>query len=356
MNKVLMKGNEAMALAAIKAGCDAFFGYPITPQNELPEYLSLHMQKHGKVFVQAESEVAAINMVYGAAGTGANVLTSSSSPGIALKQEGISYCAGSELPAVIINVMRGGPGLGSIQPSQADYNQITRGGGNGDYHVLSYAPESIQEAVDLIAQSFAVAQRYRNPVMIAVDGLIGQMMEPVFLDHIHPTPIDQPIWAANGESQKRGHKNKVVSLFLDTTDLEKHNLKLKAKYDAMVAHEQRYECVHCEDANIVIVAFGSVARLARSVIQTLRIEGLKVGLLRPITLWPFPQEAFDGLSENVTDLITMEMSLGQMHQDVLIVNQGQRKTHWFGRSGGVVPGVTEMASAVREALHKGGVV
>ena len=355
MNKVLMKGNEAMALAAIKGGCDAFFGYPITPQNELPEYLSLHMHKHGKVFVQAESEVAAINMVYGAAGTGANVLTSSSSPGIALKQEGISYCAGSELPAVIINVMRGGPGLGSIQPSQADYNQITRGGGNGDYHVLSYAPESIQEAVDLIAQSFAVAQRYRNPVMIAVDGLIGQMMEPVSLDHIQPASIDAPTWAANGEAAQRGHKNTVVSLFLDTTDLEKHNLKLKAKYDAMVAHEQRYECVQCDDAQIVIVAYGSVARLARSVIQTLRSEGLNVGLLRPITLWPFPQEAFDGLGENVTDLITMEMSLGQMHQDVLIVNQGLRRTHWFGRSGGVVPGVAEMAHAVRQALSQGGV-
>ncbi len=355
MAKVLMKGNEAMALAAIKGGCDAFFGYPITPQNELPEYLSYHMQKHGKVFVQAESEVAAINMVYGAAGAGARVLTSSSSPGIALKQEGISYMAGSELPAVIINVMRGGPGLGSIQPSQADYNQVTRGGGNGDYHLLSFAPESIQEAVNIIKDSFRLADKYRNPVMIAVDGLIGQMMEPVDLDVPIDLAMEEKPWAADGHSGKRQKNNKIVSLFLDTKDLETHNLKLHKKYQAIIQDEQRYELVQCDDADLVLVAYGSMARIARSAIALARQKGYRVGLLRPITLWPFPEQGFNALSAKVTDLMTVEMSLGQMHQDVLIVNQGKRRTHWFGRTGGVVPSAEEMLEAIEKVVLKGAV-
>ncbi len=355
MAKVLMKGNEAMALAAIKGGCDAFFGYPITPQNELPEYLSYHMQEHGKIFVQAESEVAAINMVYGAAGAGARVLTSSSSPGIALKQEGISYMAGSELPAVIINVMRGGPGLGSIQPSQADYNQVTRGGGNGDYHLLAYAPESIQEAVDIIKDAFRVADKYRNPVMVAIDGLIGQMMEPVDLDKPIDLDLQSKPWAADGHGAKRGKNNKILSLFLDTKDLETHNLKLKVKYDQMVSEEQRYELVQTDDAELVIVAYGSMARIARSAIAMARQKGYRVGMLRPITLWPYPVQGFEALASNVTHLLTAEMSLGQMHQDVLIANEGQRQTHWFGRTGGVVPSADELFDVIENIILKGGV-
>ncbi len=351
MAKVLMKGNEAMALAAIKGGCDAFFGYPITPQNEVPEYLSYHMKEYGRVFVQAESEVAAINMVYGAAGAGARVLTSSSSPGIALKQEGISYMAGSQLPAVIINVMRGGPGLGSIQPSQGDYNQVTRGGGNGDYHVLSFGPETLQETVDLVRQAFDIADYYRNPVMIAVDGLIGQMMEPVDLDNEIPK-MDLPPkdWAANGKSGERGKRNTIVSLHLDTQGLEGHNLALKKKYDEMVEKEQRYEMIQTDDADIVIVAYGTVARVVRSVIETLREEGIKVGLLRPITLWPFPEKAFEKLPESAKMLLTVEMSLGQMHQDVRMVNEGKRKLAFYGRAGGIVPEADEIADEVRKLV------
>lgn len=351
MGKVLMKGNEAMALAAIKGGCDAFFGYPITPQNEIPEYLSYHMVKEGRVFVQAESEVAAINMVYGAAGAGARVLTSSSSPGIALKQEGISYLAGSELPCVIISVMRGGPGLGGIQPSQGDYNQITRGGGNGDYHLLAYAPESLQETVDIVKQSFDLADYYRNPVMIAVDGLIGQMMEPVEIDKAVPKKDLEPKdWAADGHSGERGKRNTIVSLHLDPYDLEKHNLKLKAKYDEMIKNEQRYELINTEDADIVIVAYGTMARIARSAIETLKEEGINVGMIRPISIWPFPRKAFKEIPDSVHTLLTVEMSLGQMNQDVHLANNGRRNVEFFGRAGGVVPEPQEIIDVVKKIV------
>ncbi len=351
MGKVLMKGNEAMALAAIKGGCDAFYGYPITPQNELPEYLSKHMHHQGKVFVQAESEVAAINMVYGAAGAGARVLTSSSSPGIALKQEGISYMAGSELPGVIINVMRGGPGLGGIQPSQADYNQITRGGGNGDYHVLSFAPESLQETVNIVKESFSLADYYRNPVMIAVDGLIGQMMEPVELDQeINEKASPEKTWAANGESGKRGKINKIVSLALDPYELEKHNLKLQKKYHEMIATEQRYEAIQTDDAEIVIVAYGTMARIARTAIKSLREEGIKVGMIRPISIWPFPTKAFKNLPNTVKTLLAVEMSLGQMRQDVVLAINGQLPVEFYGRAGGVVPEASEIIDKVKSII------
>ncbi len=344
-----MKGNEAMALAAIKGGCDAFFGYPITPQNEIPEYLSYHMEENDRIFVQAESEVAAINMVYGAAGAGARVLTSSSSPGIALKQEGISYIVGSELPCVIINVMRGGPGLGGIQPSQGDYNQITRGGGNGDYHMMAFAPETLQETVDVVKESFDLADYYRNPVMIAVDGLIGQMMEPVDIDKAIPKrDLPEKTWAATGESGKRGSRNKIVSLHLDPYDLEKHNLKLKEKYDKMVENEQRYEMISTDDAEIILVAYGSMARIARSAVKALREEGIKVGIIRPITIWPFPEKAFVDLPESVHTLLTLEMSLGQMLQDVKIVNQGRYELAFYGRAGGVVPETDEIIEQVRK--------
>ena len=346
MAKVLMKGNEAMALAAIKAGCDAFYGYPITPQNELPEYLSKHMKSNGRAFVQAESEIAAINMVYGAAGAGARVMTSSSSPGIALKQEGITYLAGAQLPAVIINVMRGGPGLGGIQPSQADYKQITRGGGNGDYYLYSLAPESLQEAVNCVKEAFDIADYFRNPVMIAVDGLIGQMMEPVDFDI--PTKkwdLPEKTWKADGNRDNRG-KNIINSLYLDPNDLENHNLVLKAKFDEMKRDHQRYEMINMENADIVIVAFGSTSRIARSSVEILKEKGINCGILRPITIYPFPEKAFRELPETVKDLLVVEMSLGQMIDDVKIANEGRLPIHFYGRVGGIVPEAEEIADQV----------
>jgi 2-oxoglutarate ferredoxin oxidoreductase subunit alpha len=349
MGKVLMKGNEAMALASIKGGCDAFFGYPITPQNELPEYLSKHMELNNRVFVQSESEVAAINMVYGAAGAGARVLTSSSSPGIALKQEGISYMAGAELPAVIINVMRGGPGLGGIQPSQGDYKQITRGGGNGDYYLYSLAPESLQEAFDLIKEAFDIADYYRNPVMIAVDGLIGQMMEPVDFDHEVPKwDLKPKDWAADGE-RKNHPKNIINSLYLDPDDLEQHNLKLKKKYDDMKANHQRYEMINMKDAEIAIVAFGSTSRIARTAIQLLKEQGVNCGIIRPITIYPFPEKAFKELPKKIKDLVVVEMNTGQMIDDVKIATEGRYNIHFYGRVGGIVPEAEEIADAVLKA-------
>ncbi|ERJ11581.1 3-methyl-2-oxobutanoate dehydrogenase subunit VorB [Haloplasma contractile] len=350
MAKVMMKGNEAMALAAIKGGCKAFFGYPITPQNELPEYLSKVMHEYNGVFVQAESEVAAINMVYGAAGAGARVLTSSSSPGIALKQEGISYIAGAELPAVIINVMRGGPGLGGIQPSQADYKQVTRGGGNGDYYVIAYAPENLQETVEIIKESFDVADQYRNPVMIAVDGLIGQMMEPVDVEvDIPKRDLDEKTWATTGTNGER-KPNDINSLFLDPQDLENHSLKLQQKYNEIKKNEQRYEFVNMQDADLAIVAYGTMSRVCRSAIETLKEEGINVGLLRPISIWPFPEKAFDELPESVKGILTCEMSTGQMLDDVKIVNNGKLPVDFFGRTGGMVPEPEEIINAVKKML------
>ena len=345
MKKVLLKGNEAMALAAIKGGCDAFFGYPITPQNEVPEYLSKYMKEEGRVFLQAESEVAAINMVYGAAAAGKRVLTSSSSPGIALKQEGITYLAGAELPCVIINVMRAGPGLGGIQPGQSDYYQITRGGGNGDYHVLAYAPENLQETVDIIMDSFNKADYYRNPVMIAVDGLIGQMMEPVVMESkVSIKQIDKP-WAANGKNG--GEKRIITSLYLDPLMLEQHNLKLKKKYDEMVETEQRYEALYTKDADYIIVAYGTMARITRSAIENLRAEGIKVGLIRPITIWPFPYKAFEDIF-HVKGFLVCEMSLGQMVDDVRLAVNGRKPVRFYGRAGGIIPEVEEVMDALKQ--------
>jgi 2-oxoglutarate ferredoxin oxidoreductase subunit alpha len=351
MAKVLMKGNEAMALAAIKGGCEAFYGYPITPQNELPEYMSKHMSKYGKVFVQSESEVAAINMVYGAAGAGARVLTSSSSPGIALKQEGITYMAGAELPAVIINVMRGGPGLGGIQPSQGDYKQITRGGGNGDYYLYSLAPESLQEAVDLIKESFDIADYYRNPVMIAVDGLIGQMMEPVDFDREVPKwHIKEKTWAADGNRLNGRKKNIINSLFLDPQVLEDHNYKLKAKYDEMKEKHQRYEMINMENAEIAIVAFGSTARIARTSIELLKEKGINCGIIRPITIYPFPVNAFKEIPKTVKDLLVVEMNTGQMVDDVKLACEFKYPVHFYGRCGGIVPEAEEIMEKVMEIV------
>ncbi|PIE99011.1 MAG: 3-methyl-2-oxobutanoate dehydrogenase subunit VorB [Treponema sp.] len=348
MAKVLLKGNEAIAMAAIKAGCDAFFGYPITPQNEVPEYLSKHMEKEGRVFVQAESEVAAINFVYGAAGAGARVMTSSSSPGIALKQEGITYIAGAELPAVIVNVMRGGPGLGGIQPAQSDYNQITRGGGNGDYNVIAYVPETLQEMVNVIKESFDVADVYRNPVMIGVDGLIGQMMEPVDLDiDVPKRELPPKDWATTGKNG-RGHKNIVNSLYLDPSDLEKHVHKLMKKYEIIKEKEQRYELVNMDNAEVVIVAYGSMARICRSSIDILKEQGVNVGMIRPISIWPYPVKAFENLPSTVKRFLCAELSAGQMIDDVRLAVNGRFPVDFFGRTGGMLPEPEEIVDKILE--------
>ena len=346
MSKVLMKGNEAIALAAVAAGCDAFFGYPITPQNEIPEYLSKYLTEKGKVFVQSESEVAAINMVYGAAGAGARVMTSSSSVGIALKQEGISYLAGSELPCVLVSVMRAGPGLGGIQPSQGDYYQATRGGGNGDYHVIVFAPESIQEIVDLMKEAFDIADIYRNPVMLLADGLIGQMMETVDMDKpIKKRDIKPKTYATTGTDYHEG-RNIINSLGLDPVYLEKHNHALQAKYKEVIKNEVRVEVSNLEDADYVIVAYGTVARIVRSAIETLKEKGIKIGLIRPISLWPYPKKAFDLIPKTCKGILVTEMSMGQMLDDVLISNKGRFKVGFYGRAGGMVPDPEEIVDAI----------
>ncbi|HAX02346.1 MAG: 3-methyl-2-oxobutanoate dehydrogenase subunit VorB [Tenericutes bacterium GWC2_34_14] len=346
MSKVLIKGNEAIALAAVAAGCDAFFGYPITPQNEIPEYLSKYLTEKGRVFVQAESEVAAINMVYGAAGAGARVMTSSSSVGIALKQEGISYLAGAELPCVIVSVMRAGPGLGGIQPSQGDYFQATRGGGNGDYHTIVFAPESIQETVDLMKEAFDIADTYRNPVMILADGLIGQMMESVDMDKpIKKRDIKPKTYATIGTDFHEG-RNIINSLGLDPVFQENHNKDLQAKYNLVKKNEIKVEVIDVEDADYVIVAYGTVARIARSAMEALKEKGIKVGMIRPISLWPYPRKAFDLVPKTCKGLLVTEMSMGQMLEDVLISNQGRFKVGFYGRAGGMVPEPEEIVDAI----------
>lgn len=351
MKRILMKGNEAIARSAILGGCEAFFGYPITPQNEIPEYLSRYMPERSLVFVQAESEVASINMVYGAAAAGKRVMTTSSSPGIALMQEGISYLCGAELPCVIVNVMRGGPGLGGIQPSQSDYNQITRGGGNGDYHLLAFAPENLQEAVDIMKSSFALADYYRNPVMIAVDGLIGQMMESVDLNReVQLKPVSEKTWAASG-----GHSGKerriLSSLHLDPNDLEKHNLRLEKKYEQML-NEARAEVVNVEDAEYILVAYGTMARICRSALEMLRAENIKVGMIRPITLWPFPEQAFASLKDPQAILVC-ELSLGQMVGDVRLATQCRYPVSFFGRVGGILPEPEEIVQKIKAMKAEG---
>lgn len=346
MAKVLMKGNQAIALAAVNAGLDAFFGYPITPQNEVPEYLSKYLTERGKIFVQAESEIAAINMVYGAAGAGARVMTSSSSVGIALKQEGISYIAGAELPALIVSVMRAGPGLGGISPSQADYFQATRGGGNGDYRVVVLAPESIQETVDLIKQGFDIADQYRNPVMILVDGLIGQMMESVDMDKpVKKRHLEPKTYATTGTRNHEG-RNIINSLGLDPYYLEQHNYHLRDKYNEIIKHETQVELINMEKADYVIVAYGTMARISRSAIETLKEKGINVGMIRPISLWPYPKKAFDLIPKDVKGILVTEMSMGQMLDDVMISNKGRHKIAFFGRPGGIVPEPEEIVDAI----------
>lgn len=350
MAKILMKGNEAIGAAAINAGCKYFFGYPITPQNELPEYMSKELPNNGGVFVQAESEVAAINMVYGAAGAGARVMTSSSSPGIALKQEGITYIAGAELPCVIVNIVRGGPGLGGIQPAQSDYNQVTRGGGNGDYKLLCYAPANLQEMVDLIQESFDAADYYRNPVMVVGDGMIGQMMEPIEFKKVesHRT-LPAKDWATTGTEGKR-KPNIINSLALDPQELEYHNHKLQRKYAEMKEKETRHENYNLDGSEVVMVAYGTTSRIVKNAIKLLEADGIKAGLIRPITLWPFPEKAFAEIPETCKCVLSVEMSEGQMIDDVKIALNGKFPTDFYGRSGGMIPTPEAIADKVREIL------
>jgi len=345
--KILMKGNEAIAEAAIKAGCRYFFGYPITPQNALPEYMSRRLPEVEGVFLQAESEVAASNMIYGAAGAGGRVLTSSSSPGISLKMEGISYVAGAELPVVLVNIMRAGPGLGGIQPSQSDYFQATKGGGHGDYRLCVLAPSSVQEAVDLTMEAFEIADKYRNPVMIVGDGIIGQMMEPVvFKNEIDPDELPEKEWITDGA---RGREPNIInSLYLDPAELEKHNLKMKEKYDQMKKEEVRYETYRSDDADIIIVAYDTTARISISAIDMAREKGIKAGLIRPISLFPFPEEVINEASSGVEAFLTVEMSLGQMVEDVRLAVNGQCPVHFFGRTGGIVPSPEEIFERIIE--------
>ena len=350
MKREIWKGSEAIAEAAIRAGCRGFFGYPITPQNEIPEYMSARMPAAGGVFVQSESEVSAINMVYGAAAAGIRAMTSSSSPGVSLKQEGISYMAGAELPAVIVNVMRGGPGLGSIQPAQADYYQATRGGGNGDYRTVTLAPASIQEAVDLMFEAFDIADQYRNPVMVLADGLIGQMMEPLVWKEYKPRALPAKTWAADGR-KGRELNNFVTSLVVEAVDCEAHKRRLEKKYQAMEENECRWEEILLEDAELVFVAYGTPARIAQTAADGLRRQGIRAGVLRPITLWPFPAKRLREIaSRPQTQLILdVEMSLGQMLDDVKLAVAERKPVKFYGRVGGSIPSVSELERAATAA-------
>lgn len=353
MKREIWKGSEAIAEAAIRAGCRGFFGYPITPQNEIPEYMSLKMPEAGGVFVQAESEVAAINMVYGAAATGVRAMTSSSSPGVSLKQEGISYLAAAQLPCVIVNVMRGGPGLGSIQPSQADYYQATRGGGNGDYRTPVLAPANLQEAVDLVQEAFDMADVYRTPVMVLADGLIGQMMEPIVWNDIPKRTLPPKEWTASGRGD-RAHNNFITSLLIDAAACEKHNQALLDTYAEIAAKEVRYETYLTDDAEIILTAYGTPARIAMTVAENLRKEGIKAGVFRPITLWPFPYDALRRVTDqaSVHVVLDVEMSAGQMIDDVKLALGETKPIRFYGRYGGMIPTVSEIEEAARKALQE----
>ena len=351
MKREIWKGSEAIAEAAIRAGCRGFFGYPITPQNEIPEYMSLRMPQVGGVFVQAESEVAAINMVYGAAGSGIRAMTSSSSPGISLKQEGISYMAGAQLPAVIVNVMRGGPGLGSIQPSQADYFQATRGGGNGDYRTPVLAPANLQEAVDLVQEAFDIADQYRTPVVVLADGLIGQMMEPIVWKEHKQRPLPPKDWASSGRGD-RDHNNFINSLLIDAPSCEKHNEELLKIYAEIEKNEVRWEEIMLEDAELVFTAYGTPARIAITVAENLRKKGIKAGVFRPITLWPFPYARLREIAEqaSVKVFLDVEMSACQMVEDVKLAVGDRKPIDFYGRLGGMIPTVSEIEAKAEAVM------
>ena len=345
----LMKGNEAIAEAAIRAGADAYFGYPITPQSEILEYLADQnpAETTGMVVLQAESEVAAINMVYGAACTGRRVMTSSSGPGISLMSEGISYLAGAELPCLIVNVSRGGPGLGTIQPSQADYFQSVKGGGHGDYRLLVLAPASVQEMADFTALGFELAFKYRNPVMILSDGVIGQMMEKVELPEFLPRKKEFESWATTGKTPDR-ERNIITSLNLDALKHEQHNMKLQAKYRRMEEEETRYETFLCDDAEYIVVAYGASARICRKAVELARKQGIRAGLFRPVTLFPFPAKELKAATKNVKGLLSVEMNAGQMIEDVRLATKCRIPVQHFGRYGGVVHTPEEILEAIKK--------
>ncbi len=352
MAKILMKGNEAIAEAAVRAGALYYFAYPITPQNEVGEYLAKRLPQVGGVFLQAESEVAVGNMLFGAASTGKRVFTTSSSPGISLMQESISYMAGAQLPVVLLNIMRGGPGLGGILPAQSDYFQATKGGGHGDYRLLVLAPSTIQEAVDLTMQAFHLADKYRNPVMLIGDGMIGQMMEPVeFPETFTEEPLPEKTWAATGAHDRRPLV--VKSLFLDPIALEKNNIVLHEKYEIMKRDEVRYECYKTSPKNkILLVAYGTMARICQTVIDELEPQGISIGLFRPISCFPFPEKQLydEATKSNIETVLTVEMSMGQMVEDVERVVARQKPVKFFGRTGGIVPSPEEVIDQIKQLL------
>ena len=355
-DRVMMKGNEAIAEGALRAGCRFFFGYPITPQNEVPEYMAKRMPEVGGTFIQAESEVSAVNMVYGAAGAGARAMTSSSSPGVSLKMEGISYIAGAELPCVIVNVSRGGPGLGGLTPSQADYFQATKGGGHGDYRLIVFAPSSVQEIIDLMYEAFVTADKYRNPAMVLADGLLGQMMEPVTLRDAADLQIPPKLWATTG--QVPGKKLSLInSLGLLGEELEEINVRLQKKYQEIEANEVRYVEEGVADADLIVVAYGTSARVAKSAIAKAEAQGKKVGLFRPVTLWPFPSKRLRELAKDGKRFLVVEMSAGQMVEDVRLAAAAgnQTKVDLFGKLNGGIPTVNEVLDAIMKSFENKGV-
>lgn len=347
--KVLMKGNEAIAEAAIRAGCRHYFGYPITPQTEIAAYMAKRMPKIGGTFLQAESEIAAINMVYGVAGAGFRVMTSSSSPGVSLKQEGISYIAGSDLPALIVNVQRGGPGLGGIQPSQSDYFQATKGGGHGDYHLIVLAPASVQEMADLTVKAFDLSDKYRIPAMLLADGTMGQMMEPVSLEGITEHKVEKP-WAVTGTQMKRKH-NIINSLYLKPEELEKINFARYERYAEVEKNEPMWEEYMMEDAEYCVVAYGIAARVSKNAVTAARANGVKVGLIRPITLWPFPTEALAAAAKKVKAFVSVELSMGQMIEDIRLATGCSKPVTLCNRAGGMIPDPEQVLEAIAKSAE-----
>ena len=355
MAKLLMKGNEAIAEAAVRAGCRFFFGYPITPQNQIPEYMSRRLPEVGGTFLQAESEIGAINMVFGAAGAGARVMTSSSSPGISLKQEGISYIAGAELPCVIVNIVRSGPGLGGILAAQSDYFQATRGGGHGDYRTVVLAPSSVQEAANLVMESFDIADTYRIPVLVFGDGMIGQMMEPVEFKPVKKRKLPEKTWAVTG-SKKNEKKKLITSLYIQAADMQQKANALQARYDQIKEKETKHEEYMMDDAECCIVAYGSTSRVARNAIKKAReAYGIKAGLIRPVTLWPFPDKPIAEAAKKVDAFLAVEMSMGQMVEDVRLAVNGRKPVGFYGTAGGVVPNpnviIDKLAALKGEKRH-----
>ncbi len=345
-DKVLMKGNEAIAEAAIKAGCRYYFGYPITPQTEIAAYMAKKMPKINGVFLQAESEISAINMVYGVAGTGCRVMTSSSSPGVSLKQEGISYIAGADLPALIVNVQRGGPGLGGIQPSQSDYFQATKGGGHGDYHLIVLTPASVQEMADMTILAFDLAEKYRVPAMLLADGTMGQMMEPVELPEVEYTPTEKD-WTVTGTQMKRKH-NIINSLYLSPEELEKTNIERYERYKQIEENEARYESFMMDDAEYCVVAFGIASRVSKNAVVAARNMGIKVGMIRPITVWPFPKKPLAEAADKVKGFISVELSMGQMIEDIKLATECKKPVVLCNRVGGMIPTPEQVLDSIKK--------